>query len=152
MKEDNKMKRKICIVISLLLIAALVLSACGKKSKDPQTGTIELAGNPTTGYEWYAFQNSDLFDITNEYTPDSTDPNITGAGGTYTFTLTPLKAGECEVSFVYQRPWEAIELADTSYTFYITVTSDMQIEVTGMQGGAGDDADTLPQIPEITVK
>ena len=146
------MNRKTRIAALLLLIAALVVSACGKKSKDPQVGTIELAGNPTTGYEWFAFQNSDLFEITNEYTPDSTDPDITGAGGTYTFTLTPLKAGECEVSFVYQRPWEAIELADTSYTFYITVTSDMQIEVTGMQGGAAGDEDTLPIIPEIVVK
>lgn len=139
--------KKTAIVIALA--ALLLLAACGKA--DPQTAEISLKSNPTTGYSWFAFQSSDLFEITDEYFPDSTDEHIAGGGGYQHFVLKPLKAGECEVSFIYQRPWEAMELGD-DYTFNISVSKNLKIKVNGMSAGIAGDADVFPEIPELTIK
>lgn len=136
-------------VLIIALAAVLVLSACGKAG--PQTAEISLKSNPTTGYSWFAFQNSDLFEITDEYIPDSTDEHIAGSGGYQHFVLKPLKAGECEVSFIYQRPWEAMELGD-DYTFNISVSKNLQIKVNGMSAGITGEADVFPEIPEMIIK
>lgn len=140
------MKRTALIIA---LAAVMLLSACGKAA--PQTAGISLKSNPTTGYSWFAFQNSDLFEITEEYVPDSTDGQTVGSGGYQRFVLKPVKAGTCEVSFVYQRPWEAMELGDT-YTYDITVSKNMQIEVNGGTAGIKGDMDVLPVVPQLDIK
>ena len=143
MKHMNK-------IIALLLAAVFLFafSACGKKT--PQEATISFSSNPTTGYTWYAFQSSDLFEISDEYVADEAAEGMTGVGGTHYFTLTPVKAGSCEVSFVYQRPWEAMELGDT-YSYQVTVSNDMQITVTGGTAGVSGTEDEVPIIQPLTV-
>ena len=140
------MKKFVAVLLTLLLV--LPLAACGKK--EAQTASISLAANPTTGYEWFAFQSSDLFEIESEYVADSADEELVGGGGHYNFTLKPLKAGDCKVSFVYQRSWEAMELGD-DLTYEITVTKDLQIKVNAMSGGIEGTEDELPEIPELTI-
>lgn len=137
------------LAVILALSAVFALSSCGKAR--PQTARISFDSNPTTGYTWNAFQSGDLFDIASEYTPESSDQELVGSGGTHTFTLTPLKAGNCKVSFVYQRPWEAMELGDT-YTYDITVTERLQIKVNGGTADVSGDANILPIVPEFVIK
>ena len=54
---------------------------------------FQVAGNPTTGYEWVLNEDSDngLFDVERKYVADDAPPHYTGVGGTYYFTIT---AGE----------------------------------------------------------
>jgi predicted secreted protein len=66
---------------------------------------VELAGNPTTGYQWK--QKAGALPLAKEtYVPDQ--PILTGSGGTYTFELTiPAAAGKVyDLQFDYFRPWE----------------------------------------------
>lgn len=136
-------------VFIIVLVSLALLTGCGKSAA--QTAEISFESNPTTGYRWYAFQSSDLFEITSEYSADSTGENVDGSGGTEHFVLKPLKAGSCEVSFVYQRPDEAIELGDT-YSYLISVTNDMQIKVSGGKASILGDMDMIPAVPTLTVK
>lgn len=130
--------KKLAVLLSLA--AVLLLSACGKTA--PQTAEISFPYDPSTGYNWYAFQSSDLFEISSEYIAD---------GGQEHFTLKPLKAGTCEVAFVYELPEEAIELGDT-YRYQMTVSKDMQITVSGGTASVSGDFDTIPTVPFFTVK
>lgn len=126
------------IAVVFLLLAMLLLCGCGKSS--PQTAEICFDFDPSAGCEWYSFQSSDLFRIEKN-----------AADGQVRFTLTPVKPGDCEVSFVYQKPGEAMELGDT-YSYQMTVSKAMQIKVNGGTAGISGDFDTLPVFPEMTVK
>ena len=63
-----------------LILAAMLLSACGQ-SKPPQTVTIPLASNPTTGYSWQVSQSKELFTVESTYSSDETEALSVGAGG-----------------------------------------------------------------------
>ena len=67
---------------------------------------IELAGNPTTGYEWTVAQaNPDLLRLAEtSYSPDS--PGLTGSGGLYVFRFEALRPGSAPLLLAYRRPWE----------------------------------------------
>lgn len=142
------MKKAIALVLALAAVVMLLCAGCGAQA---QVATLTLTSNPTTGYSWMASQSEELFTITSEYTPDSTDPAITGAGGTQVFTLTPVKAGTTTVTFVYARSWEDAGDAD-SCAFFVTVGKDMTIEVTGCAADLSGDADTVPEIPHLVIK
>jgi len=67
---------------------------------------LELAGNPTTGYNWYVVdadgsvlqQRGDP-----EFAPDS---SAIGSGGKLLLTFKALAAGESPLVLAYQRTWE----------------------------------------------
>lgn len=48
-------------IIMLVFAAALLISACGKEAPAPQTVTVTLKSNPTTGYSWQVSQTEELF-------------------------------------------------------------------------------------------
>ena len=81
------------------------------------TLAIELAGNPTTGYEWVVAQaDAHLLEAAEtEYQPDS---DALGAGGRYTFRFRALASGSTPVVLAYRRSWEP----DPIETFSLTVT------------------------------
>ena len=143
------MKNTKKLFLGILIFSLLyVLAACGKNKE--QIATLELKSNPTTGYSWYASQSPELFEINSEYIADSSDPDLVGCGGKDVFTLKPLKAGSCEVSFVYQRPWETTEPADT-YVYQITVTDDLRIQVNGGSAGLSRTANGSSEVPEFVI-
>ena len=87
--------------MALLLVccaAFFMLAACAKK--EPQTATVSLPSNPTTGYSWKVTQSNEIFDITSEYVQG--EGGAVGAGGYETFTLTPTGSGEDAVIFEYE--------------------------------------------------
>jgi predicted secreted protein len=68
--------------------------------------TIQLPGNPTTGYNWEATvgDSSVLYEANApQYTPSS---GALGAGGKYTFHYNAAAAGQCDLTLVYRRSWE----------------------------------------------
>lgn len=51
----------------------LTMAITGCVSKSPQTATLSLDSNPTTGYEWRVEQSSEIFDISSVFVQDKAD-------------------------------------------------------------------------------
>lgn len=83
------------------------------------TLTVQLAGNPTTGYNWAA-QNLDtsLLQLLGEptFTPTS---SATGSGGTVTLRFKGVGRGTTLLTLVYQRSFDPS--APPAQTFQVTV-------------------------------
>ena len=133
--------------IALALAAVLILSACGKEAPAPQTVTLTLDSNPTTGFSWQVEQSEELFRVESIYTEDRTDEPITGSGGTETITLTPLKAGKTEVTLTYARPWEGGEKGD-QLVYAFEIDKNMQVKMTDAYSMGSNEPITTPA-PEI---
>lgn len=81
--------------------------------------TVELAGNPTTGYEWTVAQ----IDATFLRLADSSyaaDSSAVGSGGTYTFRFEALQAGTTPLGLVYRRSWETTD-ADQAFSLAVNI-------------------------------
>ena len=131
----------------LALLAVLILTACGRETPEPQTVRFSLESNPTTGYSWQVSQSEELFNIESVYEQKKSSENLLGAGGTETFTLTPLKPGKTELTLTYVRPWEDGEKADQLvYSFEI----DQKLQVT-MTNGYSSGVDEPIPIPTPTI-
>jgi inhibitor of cysteine peptidase len=69
------------------------------------TFSIELEGNPTTGYEWEPQLDDEMLRfVERHYQPAGTG---IGGGGKEIFTFQPVKSGRTFVAFEYKRPWDA---------------------------------------------
>ena len=90
----------------LLFIAMLSLGCLG--IQDQNTVSIELEGNPTTGYTWVYTMSPEgiVREISNKYVPDKNDGNLVGSGGKFIFTFEAVREGEAELVFSYLRTWE----------------------------------------------
>ncbi len=133
--------------IALALAAVLILSACGKEAPAPQTVTLTLDSNPTTGFSWQVEQSEELFRVESVYTEDRTGEPVTGSGGTETITLTPLKAGKTEVTLTYARPWESGEKGD-QLVYAFEIDKNMQVQMTDAYSMGSNEPITTPA-PEI---
>lgn len=92
-----------------------------------ETLTVELAGNPTTGYEWTIARIDAAFLrlADSSYSPDS---SAIGSGGRYAFRFEALNAGATSLGLVYRRSWEPSD-ADPTFTLAVNI-----------QGGTDDPA------------
>ena len=112
------MKRKFIFVLAALLILTAVFAggcAFNMFSKDgPNTATIKLEGNPTTGYNWvYSLVPDGIIkEVSSEYKQDSNLSNNSGVGGTFIFKFESVAPGEAELVFQYLREWENQPPAD----------------------------------------
>jgi len=74
-----------------------------------QTGTINLPGNPTTGYEWSAQPPDDPAVSAlgpGEYQADPTGEGLVGSGGQYFFRFRAERPGAAKITLSYRRSWE----------------------------------------------
>lgn len=80
---------------------------------------VELAGNPTTGYEWTVAQvdSAHLRLAGSTYAADS---SAVGSGGTYVFRFETLRAGRTVLGLVYRRSWETTA-ADQTFTLTVDI-------------------------------
>lgn len=92
-----------------------------KKGSDIQ---IALEGNVTTGYAWTAKVGDEAV-VQQQgdpvYAPETNDPNVAGAGGTFTFTFKTATAGETTITCEYARPFEQGVAPIQTYSVTITV-------------------------------
>ncbi|MBR4474691.1 MAG: protease inhibitor I42 family protein [Oscillospiraceae bacterium] len=109
------------------LAAVLIFTACGKDTPKPQTVSITLDSNPTTGFSWQVAQSEELFSVETNYVEDEHEEDLVGVGGKETITLTPLKAGKTEVTLTYARPWEGGEQAD-QIIYVFNIDKNLQVE------------------------
>ena len=143
------MKKRIAVIVLGTMLLAMGLAGCG--DKEPQTATLKLSANPTTGYEWSFTQTPNLFDVSSEYVQDETDEEMVGVGGIETFTLTPTKAGSTEINFYYKQPWDENSL-DTRLTYQISVDKNMQITVEAMTSELPGEASEMPEMPQLVIE
>jgi len=84
--------------------------------------TVNLRGNPTTGYLWEA-QMADSTVIRQsgdyEYHADHTEPGYVGSPGMFTFRFTAVGKGHCDLQLIYHRPFEPNNPPEK--TFRVTV-------------------------------
>jgi inhibitor of cysteine peptidase len=116
------MMRKLqrAFIMLVILLAILTLASCqsgdanysasdnGTKIsiKPGETFTIELEGNPTTGYSWEIFEVDPEIIMPVGDPEYNSDSDLIGSGGKFIFTLKAQQAGETHLSMGYHRPWE----------------------------------------------
>lgn len=80
--------------------------------------TIELEGNPTTGYEWeLQFDNDKLKVVDRQYQPPGTD--AVGGGGKERFRLKAIKRGDTVIRAIYKRAWEPGSIEEKKFNVQI---------------------------------
>ena len=90
--------------------------------------TIQLKGNPTTGYNWFYQISDDSIIAVEEYVKYLGDDMVVGAPSMFTYTITSLKPGQTTLHFEYKRPWETVEPAETK-EYIITVAENGKIKI-----------------------
>ncbi len=88
------------------------------------TLTIQLKGNPTTGFGWSIDQNNkeELSPVGKpSYAPDRVQPGIVGSGGKFVFKFKAAKAGTSELKLVYQRAWEKDKPPAKTFTVKVEI-------------------------------
>lgn len=131
-----------------ILGCAMLLLAAGCAKKEPQTATVSLPSNPTTGYSWKVEQSNDLFEITSEFAEG--EGGALGAGGTDTFTLTPQASGETAVMFMYGRSWE--EEPESEIVYNVKIDKNMQITVESVKAEMAGSMEQMPETPQMEIK
>ena len=124
-------KRTITSFLFYLMCSCLVLAltSCTSTRLQSDETTIQMKGNPTTGYNWF-YEISDESIITvEENVKYLGDDMIVGAPSMFTYTITSLKPGQTTLHFEYKRPWETVEPIETK-DYYITVTENGKIKIT----------------------
>ena len=121
------------IVIGVLCLTVTVV-ACSTSLAGTKA-TIELEGNPTTGYVWEAeIANPGIIEeVSNEYITagqDDNDVEVVGAGGVFRFTFKGITQGETEITFNYQRPWEEDTPPEETITYIAVVDSNYVVTLT----------------------
>ena len=82
-----------------------------------ETKTIQLKGNPTTGYSWIALESINVENKI-EYVSNPHKPGMDGVGGIFTITIKATTAGEGKLLLAYRRPWAP---ADNDMKFTLTI-------------------------------
>jgi len=124
------MKR--CITAIGLLYLTVSLMGCSTGIVAANQITVELEGNPTTGYVWgYRIANPDIVrDVVEDYTSAQLDDDVVGVGGTYTFIFKGVAEGETEIVFDYHRPWEEDVAPEKTVRYIAVVDSDLVLTLT----------------------
>lgn len=116
--------KKVWIVILLCLLFA----GCSTTSLKSDKTTLELNGNPTTGYTWlYSIGDETIISV-DEDVKYLGAKGVMGAPSKFTYTIKSLKAGNTSLKFEYKRPWEEKE-AEEVRLYYVNVKENGKIEL-----------------------
>lgn len=115
----------------LALLAVLTMAACDEHGEGERLVTIELSGNPTTGYSWsYTMSPEGIIrEVSHEYRQREDAEGIVGAGGSFLFVFEGVTPGQVELRFSYARPWEKTKPAVDTTVFTMEVDPDMNITI-----------------------
>ena len=80
---------------------------------------IQLAENPTTGYQWNATLSPGLVLQSSDYRMNDAAPNMVGVGGIRTWIILAKDPGAQKFSASYRRSWEPVTGNETAYTLNI---------------------------------
>ena len=115
----------------MLAAASLLVAGCigvAETHTDPgqtvnigvnQEFIIALGSNPTTGYSWQESHDQTMLELLEKVYKEQAEEGVVGAGGVEYFRFKAVKAGQTEVTLVYQRPWEEEILEQKVFTVYV---------------------------------
>ena len=126
--------KKLLIVLALGVCFLGLAAGCTQGGQTPaqNTATVELAGNPTTGYTWVSEIVPDgvVREVSCEFLQDSAPQGTTGVGGTFVFTFEAVAAGEAEITFSYLREWEDVPAVNTAiYKATVDAGGNLKLEI-----------------------
>ena len=138
------------LLLSLLIIVALLVSACGTKYGKGSEMSLDFVSNPSTGYDWvYELASGDNLAEIYLVRQDNNFPEsaAVGAGGHRIYVFKATKAGKQTLTFTYRRPWEGGEIAyDVVYD--LSVDKDLNITCTGKKKGKVESDKELSFFPD----
>ena len=94
------------------------------KASDIAQGTkfaVELAENPTTGFQWNATVSPGLEIQSSDYQQGKAAEGMVGVGGTRTWVIVAKDLGTQKFSASYRRSWEPVTGNETAFTANIIV-------------------------------
>ncbi len=123
------LNRKVLVCATILMCLFAFVSCKSPKSFE---GTwyccydneilVELDANYTTGYEWTVSIAGTCVSLEDqEYIPHNAPSDMVGVGGTWKCELEAECDGEAVITFVYARPWDKTDVAETC-TLKVTVS------------------------------
>jgi predicted secreted protein/putative hemolysin len=98
--------------------------ADNKMTKPVTTGSqfaVQLASNPTTGYDWNATVSPGLAITSERYQQNANPGNMVGTGGNQMWIVKADAAGKQTFSAIYKQPWMQTTGTETSFVLYIDV-------------------------------
>jgi len=87
--------------------------------KNGENFTLQLRGNPSTGYSWQLNVSEGLSILSEDYTQDPAPGESVGVPGTYTWIIQAVAPGSQQVDGEYVRPWE--EGSEGNFTLTVEV-------------------------------
>ena len=133
------------ISFALIIITLILLSSCAVNQKVITLGDnnsaevitngtklkVQLKSNSSTGYKWfYKIENEGVVKfISSEYKYANADSNLVGAPGATIFDFEGVGEGNTEIAFVYARPWQMKQAAD-SLKLAVSVDAKRQVAIT----------------------
>ncbi len=107
----NKNSRVLVLIIISFVLA--LFASCASTDFKAEKKTIELKGNPTTGYTWlYQIEDESVISIEEEVKYLGAK-GMVGAPSLFTYTVTARKVGITKITFEYKRPWETQPALET---------------------------------------
>lgn len=112
--------RKIWQILLVTIVAAVALSACGNGTvvagedmsgsevsvKKGENVEVKLTGNASTGYSWVVQDLDETILKSNGDPTYKADSDLTGSGGTYTYSFKALETGTTTLKMAYLRTFE----------------------------------------------
>ena len=109
----NRKSLRTILTSSLCGFVIVLFASCASTSFKAEKKTIELKGNPTTGYTWlYEIEDESVISI-EEDVKYLGAKGLVGAPSLFTYTVTARKAGSTKITFEYKRPWETQPALET---------------------------------------
>jgi predicted secreted protein/putative hemolysin len=93
-------------------------------TKQVATGSqfaVQLASNPTTGYDWNATVSQGLLVTGSSYQQNANPGNMVGVGGNQMWIVKADAAGKQTFSAIYKQPWMPTTGTETSFVLYLDV-------------------------------
>lgn len=118
--------------IMLLLTALMNLFNFNTK---PETVTVDLYANPSSGYVWeYDFDNDGILIMTeSKYTPDAATVLQGRGGGTRTFKFRAVDSGTVRIKFNYVKTVGGKKQSVSQYIYTYDVDRDKKITLCSVQ-------------------
>lgn len=106
----NPMNKLKSLFLITLILGAFFMSSCtSQKSFKSDSVTIELKGNPSTGYTWEAvLSDENIVEISKDVKYLGAK-GMVGAPAMFYFTVSSVASGNTVLTLEYKRPWEQKE-------------------------------------------
>jgi inhibitor of cysteine peptidase len=89
--------------------------------KNGENFTLQLRGNPSTGYSWELNVSEGLSILSDEYIQDPVPENSTGAPGIHSWIIQAVDPGSQQVNGIYKRSWETTTGTEDNFTLTVEV-------------------------------